>query len=420
MNIIKKFILVLIVVYISLFLLNCQERRAHQSVDSEENYYRERFIATVSGEFLEVNHIKIKGSNYAIGKKIAEITKRLLIRPKQSDDIIINRIQRKYIKNNYPEFYERMRGVADVYGIDINDDNYDFSHLWIIPIESFVKSMGCSVVFYPKSFTENSHDILSRNFDFIREPSIMSKIYIMELYPDKGYASLSICSFDLLGGTLEGVNSEGLVVAVLAEEETMAKYGNHPALKGVGTYELLALRYLLDKCGNVEEAKEALLYLKHFYTFMPCHFIIADRQGKSFIFEFSSFRNSTYIVKGHGIQWVTNHPLHNQTSISDLPEEIRAGLINTYKRYKRLEDQIKGKEGFSLDEIIKINNSVANSNLPLENFGPLNRTLWHSLYDLQELSLKVKFYLDEKEDNSVPSGKRIFYSDYLKFSLQSP
>ena len=363
---------------------------------------------------MEVRHIIIKGSNYAIGKKIAEIAKRMNIAPKPSGNRILNRIQRKYIKNNYPEFYERMKGIADAYGIDINNDNYDFSHLWIIPIESF----ACSVVFYPKSVTENHHDILSRNFDFIREPSIISKVYIFELYPNKGYASLSVCSFDLLGGVLDGVNSEGLAVAVLGEEETIAKYGNHASTKGIGMYELLILRYLLDKCRNVEEAKEALLYLKHYYAFMPCHFIIADRNGKSFIFEFSSFRNSTYIVNGNGPQCVTNHPVYKYKSMNEFPEELKSKL-NSYARYQKLMNQLKGRDSFGIDEIIMINDSVANSALPLEKPGtPPNRTLWHSLYDLQELNLRIKFYLNEKKDISAPHGKRIYYSDYLLFNLK--
>ena len=414
MSAIKKFLLILIILYISLFAINCRKQENLQSLKSGESYYKESIVTTCSGKFMEVHHIIIEGSNYAIGRKIAEIAKKMNIEPKPSGDKVFNRIQRKYIKNNYPEFYERMKGVADAYGIDINNDDYDLSHLWIIPIESF----ACSVVFYPNSFTENHHDILSRNFDFIREPSIISKVYIFELYPDEGYASLSVCSFDLLGGVLDGVNSEGLAVAVLGEEETIAKYGNHPSVKGVGMYELLILRYLLEKCRNVEEAKEALLYLKHYYTFAPCHFIVADRNGKSFIFEFSSFRNSTYIVNGNGPQCVTNHPVYKYSSMNEFPEELKSKL-NSYDRYQKLMNQLKGRGNFSIDEIIMINDSVANSALPLEKPGvPPNRTLWHSLYDLQELNLRIKFYLDEKKDPSAPYGKKLYYSDYSVFNLK--
>ena len=178
------------------FPLVVKKQGDFESPKREKIYYRENTVAGSSKQFMKVRHIIVKGSNHAIGKKIAEIAKRLNVRLQPLGDKIINKIQRRYIRNNCPEFYERMRGVADAYGVDISNNNYDFSHLWIIPSKFF----GCSVVFYPKLFTENQHDIMSRNLDFIREASIMSKVYIFERYPDRGYASLSICAFDLLGG----------------------------------------------------------------------------------------------------------------------------------------------------------------------------------------------------------------------------
>ena len=82
---------------------------------------------------------------------------------------------------------------------------------------------------------------------------------------------------------LDGINSEGLVVAILAEEESGAKVGREPGNE-VGMHELMGMRYLLDNCKNVEEAKKALLSLKHYYSFIPCHYIIGDKTGPSGIF----------------------------------------------------------------------------------------------------------------------------------------
>jgi hypothetical protein len=64
---------------------------------------------------------------------------------------------------NYPILYERMKGMAAAYGLSFSDDSYDFSGV-------FQKQMtppGCSVTFYPAEHTENGHNILSRNYDFI-------------------------------------------------------------------------------------------------------------------------------------------------------------------------------------------------------------------------------------------------------------
>ena len=88
--------------------------------------------------------------------------------------------------------------------------------------------------------------------------AVMSRPYIFEMYPDQGYASLSICAFDLLGGVLDGISSEGLAVAILADDETLLHHDREP-FAGVGLHELMCMLYVLDTCKDIEEAKEALL-----------------------------------------------------------------------------------------------------------------------------------------------------------------
>jgi len=254
--------------------------------------YKESVIAGGPGKFVEVRQVVIKGSNFDIGKKIGELAKKngTLITP--SDDHILNRAKREYMARNYPILYERMKGVAAAYGLNIAKDSYDLTGLFQLQMAA----PGCSVTFYPAGHTQNGHNILSRNYDFTtgditgRQPregrlAMMARPILFEIYPDQGYSSLSLCSFEYLGGVLDGINSEGLVVSILAEEESVQKFGREPGNE-VGLHELMSMRYLLDNCKNVEEAKEALLSLKHYYSFIPCHYIIGDLSGKSFIFEF--------------------------------------------------------------------------------------------------------------------------------------
>lgn len=385
--------------------------------------FSENVVAGGPDNYIEVHHVLLKGSNYVIGRKIAEIAKTLNVRINPEEDTIRNRMKREYIRRNYPIFYKRMKGIADAFGEELDNDCFDFSGIVQYPVHG----VSCSVLFYPGSVTENGHSIMSRNFDFTTgtaqgtipkegEMALMERPYIFEMYPDEGYASLSICAYDLLGGVLDGINSEGLVVSILGDEETMAKYGMQPS-NGVGVHELLSMRYLLDNCKNTVEAKEALLYLKHYYGFVPCHYIVADEQGSSFVFEFSSLRNSVHIIDGEGIQCVTNHLLHNYGSIDDFPEG-ESIETNSYRRYEKLHKLTKKKNAFGISEIKKINEAVANEGLPYDNpdYAP-NRTLWHALYDIEERSLSVKFYLGEKE--SKKGEKEIEYSEYKKFVLKS-
>ena len=81
---------------------------------------------------------------------------------------------------------------------------------------------------------------------------------------------MSIQAFDMLSGTLDGINSEGLTVAIMADEEAIGQLGprleRHPyAPRVVGLHELQVMRFLLDVCATAGEAEEALLTLKQYY-----------------------------------------------------------------------------------------------------------------------------------------------------------
>jgi len=402
-----------------LFLIGCKSDK-----ESDKIYFDDKVVVGSPDHFMEVRHIILKGDNYGIGKKIAEIAQRDNIRFGPFGDKLINKVRREYIARNYPIFYERMKGAAEAVGLNVEDNVYDFSEISQFNV---IPPVSCSVVFYPGEFTENGHDILSRNFDFTTgtiefkhpkegEMRAVSRPYIFEIYPDQGYASLAICAFDLMGGVLDGINSEGLTVAILAEEESIQKHGMEPA-NGVGLHELLSMRYLLDNCKDVEEAKEAMLYLKHYYSFIPCHYIIADRQGRSFIFEFSGVRNRTFVIDGDGPQCVTNHLISNYKSVNDLPE---GEGVTSYSRFRTLHKAISVKKKFSLDELKSINSNVAVS--PYVSDHPVyapGRTLWHALYDTEERSLSVKFYLGEKPDPLDEKKVILEYSDYLRFQLKT-
>jgi len=96
----------------------------------------------------------------------------------------------------------------------------------------------------------------------VRLPAAMSEPYVMQWYPtDGGYASLAVHAFDPLAGTLDGINSAGLVVSILADEEALAMLGPllepHFGARGaVGLHELQMMRWLLDTCDSADQARD--------------------------------------------------------------------------------------------------------------------------------------------------------------------
>jgi hypothetical protein len=370
---------------------------------------------------MRVRHVVLQGSNRFIGEKLAEIARSDGYRLEPSGDHRRNRLRRDYLRVNDPIHHERMRGAADLFGVDLEDDAYDLSGL----PQPALLGPGCSVVFYPGSFTESGHDLLCRNYDFTTgalsgarpspdEPALMAHPYVLELHPDEGHASLSICAFDLLGGVLEGINAAGLCVAVLGDDESRTLLGSHPS-DGIGVHELQCMRHLLDHCAGVEEAKDALLSLKHYYTFMPCHYIVADSSGKSFVFELAPVGHAEHIVEGNGPQPVTNHPLFKYESPDDLPDDVP---IDSYDRFRTLHESIAGRNRFKEAGIRAINASVANTGLAFDRPGePYNRTLWFALYDLDERTLRVRFYLGETGEPGHGDPSRLRYSEENELRL---
>ena len=381
----------------------------------------------VGGEkdFMEVRHLVLKGANEEIGRALATVAKeRFEFKPLASSDRLRTRAQRKYIEKNYPILLDRMRGAAGVFGKKIDDDGFNFSGLWY-PMSL---GLGCSVVYYPPKVTAAGTGVVSRNYDFSTgtlygkpppkgELAATARPYLVEMHPDRGYASLAMYSYDMLSGVLDGINSEGLTVALLADDETLEKYGMEPAgLDAVGLGELQTLRMLLDTCATAEGAKEALLTTKQPYAVVPVHYIVADRHGKGFVWEYSQAHNREYIIENPDKPLITtNFSLHRHLEGKDVPSAAKAKEV--CGRYCDLAERVAKEPGKPTVEFIKECHKCADLvNAPPPGRAP-TRTLWHALYFPEGRKVQVSFYLRDEADPADARKTRIARSGYLEFAL---
>jgi len=391
-----------------------------------------------AGDFMTVRHLVVRGSNFDIGHALGRIAVERYGRTPETlgAPAMYVRARRSHAQRNYPILWQRMRGVAAAFEIDAEDDRYDLTalplHLDLPP------GFGCSVVYYPPSVTTTGTGYLSRNYDFytgaladlfgVPRPSdappaapVMSEPYIMQWYPDDGgYASIAIQSFDLMNGTLDGLNAAGLTVSILADDESFRTLGPqwepHPgAQRAVGLHELQVMRLLLDTCANVDQAKATLLDVKQYYRMIPCRYIVADRDGRCFIYENSTGRNVQHLIDGRpGAPLpVTNFQLCKHPD----GEPTGAGPVTMdnefFWRYQVLCEAVsRPGERFSPERIAAINDSVATERGIAVLAGDPGhaaataqqvpaRTLWHALYDQARRTLDVRFYLG---DEDLPDG----------------
>jgi predicted choloylglycine hydrolase len=403
---------------------------AYGAGDSAGTIVQDRVIAGSPKDFMEVRHLVLKGSNQDIGRALATIAReRYSIPPMPSLDPLRTRVQRRYFEKEFPVLWQRMKGVAASYGKAIDDDSMNFSGLWYL-LDGMASS-GCSVVHYPPSTTTLGTGIVSRNYDFSTgmidgsrpapgRLAATARPYLIEMHPDRGYASMALCSYDLLSGVLDGMNSEGLTVALLADDELHQRYRMEPTDgPAVGLGVLQMLRYLLDNCATVEEAKEALLMTKQYYEQLSVHYLIADRHGKAFIWEYSQAHNGEYIVENDGKPLVTtNFSLHTRLNGKAPPTMEQAK--NVCPRYCAICARLAETPGKVSPGWIKETQHLVDATPAARPSSKraLGRTLWHVLYFPEQRKLQVSFYLHDEPDSAGGEKPRIVRSDYLEFSLR--
>jgi hypothetical protein len=365
-------------------------------------------IAGGPDDDLEVHHLVLTGTNREIGAHLATMAlDRHRVVPATGGDPLVTRARRRWYRREWPAHHERMRGVADVHRLAIDDDSVELGLLAYLGA-----APSCSVAWLPPSTVAGGHATLSRNFDFPTgtlteilggeaqpgELPMTARPYVVETHPtDGGPACLFVCAYELLGGCIDGVNDEGLVVALLADDEST---GADPTLApAVGLNEIQLLRFLLETCATTGEAREALLSAKQHWMFLPCHYLVADASGDSFVWERTA--NREHLVEGRGeVQVVTNHLLHGRPTPDDLP--AGDGPSATYARARRLTAAVAGRSGPLSADQIKAAHACVDRTEP----GVPVRTLWHGLYDAAARSLEVSFRLGE--------GRR---SPYARFAL---
>ena len=385
---------------------------------------KDQVIAGGPDASLEVRHLVLRGTNEQIGRALAEIARqRYGVRLDSRDRLQVSAM-RTFLEQNYPILLDRMRGVAAAFGKSIDDDGWDFTTLGFTNLKA-----GCSVAQLPPSSTADGKSVVSRDYDFTTgdlsfgflPPGMLhptARPYLLELHPDRGYASIAMVAYDLLSGVLDGINSEGLTVTLAMDaqlvEDSKVEQTSVPA---VGLGELQTLRLLLDTCATVEEAKQTLMATKQYYQYVPVHYLIADRKGNAFVWEYSESHNKEFIVESPGQPLVmTNFTLHKQLEDGKPPSPDKARA--TCKRYAYLSEKLA--TGKLDDKAIRDfhKNVDAQASQAADPSRPPERTFWHAFYYPEERKVRLSYYL---KDEPYPGHDRLVRpvrTDYLEFKLE--
>jgi hypothetical protein len=361
-----------------------------------------RLVAGGEADFMAVFELSLAGSHAAIGRALAhEARSQFGFAPRPADPLVA-RARRRWFERNWPQHHARMIGVAECFGLDPECDAVDVSDLDLV-----TGRFGCSVAVCPPRTTADGRGRIGRNFDFFTgswrellallgapaspgaapEPPMASRPYVLRVAPEHGPACTAINFFGF-DGCMEGINADGLAVALLlADVRTVAP----PAAPRprAGLNENQVPRFLLDTCSDVPQAKEALLCAKQYDTGAACHYAVADAAGRGFVWERGE-HGSEHIIETEGPLCVTNHPLHLHPDLDHLPDDDERSH-QTYQRIRTLSRRTAGPAlspaalRDALDEVAAVED-------------PAWRTLWRSVFDLDRRSLAVRFYLGDGPD----------------------
>jgi hypothetical protein len=228
---------------------------------------------------------------------------------------------------------------------------------------------------------------------------------LFEVYPDEGYPSLYLASLDLLS-CYDGINSEGLTVATMADDESAARYPAPPiTAPGVGLHPLQMPRFLLDNCATVQEAQEALFMTKHYAFMIPAHYMIADHDGNSFVWEWSHLQHSEHVIDGGGeTQVVTNHPLHEpdpaDLSVESDPGWTRTRLARLTDALSNAGDDLTPRDLRNTHAGVRFTRAFAREITGNPEADTVGRTIWHSIYDIDARRIDVSFFLGDNPDGT--------------------
>jgi penicillin V acylase-like amidase (Ntn superfamily) len=159
---------------------------------------------------------------------------------------------------------------------------------------------------------------------------------------------------------MDGVNDRGLAISCMTANESRLP----PTDRARPTVVVTTLmRLVLDFADTTDEALAIMRRFNLDFDGVPCHFLVADRTGKSVVVEFVDGQIETVPTTGRW-QVSTNHLLFEKSA-----EENDAACDRYRTAAARLEDS---SQSLNAAEVMQLMAAISAE----------NRTMWTSLYDL--------------------------------------
>jgi len=215
--------------------------------------------------------VTLKGDYYEMGWQYGEIMKQegFDLSEPTDEKIILAKKSEGEVKKYFPEILDEMRGFSEATGVKY------------YKVMSLVLTVGvapsCTCFAAAENATKDGKTIFGRNYDMFYWMKKTAETYTT--YP-KG-ANASIGNSEILIGREDGINDRGLAIGLAAVHSE----GIQP-----GFIFPMVVRFLLDRCADVEEATKLATKIPHLKSMT---YLLADKSGKMAALEVTT--NETHV-----------------------------------------------------------------------------------------------------------------------------
>ena len=310
-------------------------------------------------------HSRWKGNHYEAGFKYGNRLKKNNIGLKLNERLNDKKISYgkgvlNIYRDFYPEIIDEIQGFAD--GLK---EEFDLVFAFLTSMYVFTYNNYCSII-----AIKNEDEILfARNSDFSIDIEKLCDCAYYKL--DNGYS--------FIGNTTamieieDGVNSEGLACGLTFV---------YPKIKGYGFNAGFIIRYILEKCKDIDEA---INFLKNIPMGSSQNIILADKKGNIALVECNSESKEIIVKSGYGNASLfrTNHFVNigMEKYLPDIEDEI-----HSFERYETLKNQ--DYNGYGIEEIFKLLKGDYGFLCQYDRKKGMD-TIWSSVYDLKRKNIYI-------------------------------
>ena len=374
-------------------------------------------------DYSKPRHIIVQGTNEEIGFDLGKLAQQQfgVTQLEKYEDPVYGKARREYLKRNWPAMLAKTKGILRAYGLPEDDIEHDATQLtfdfYDVMKGSKLDFNTCSAAVLPKEKSKDGGVFVSRNFDLMamvlwsdlqaKAPPLgafrcWERSVVVESRPsDGGYKTLLIGGQELLTPYIDGINEKGLYFSLFHDPAGIGDEGGPNAgfrMNGVAMIQLTTM--LLEKCANVQEAKQEILNNRILQVVLSAHMILADATGDATIFEIDN-KTQEYVFtdrKAGEPLFITNHPVSTYPEPSKFPAFDAEAEHNTFQRMIIFNNAYsKLQAPFSMGDATKMTDAVhcAFVDDKKADAAPKERTLINTTADLSKPEISVRFYLGD-------------------------